>query len=199
MGSDPITPIKARLLEVIRTQAFKRGDFVLVSGRRSPYYIDGKLATLSAEGAYLTGRAVFEVIRDSGAEAVGGLTMGADPIATAVAIASFEEGSPIPAFFVRKEPKKHGTRKWIEGPLPDKPGVNVAIVDDVITTGGSVFQAIDAVEKAGCLVRMVVVLVDRLEGGGEVLRERGYDFTPLFTIEDLGVTRDEIASFERQA
>lgn len=199
LGKDLVSDTRARLLQVIKNEAFKRGDFVLASGRRSCYYIDGKMVTLSPEGAYLTGKAVFDEIRHSGAEAVGGLTMGADPIATAVAIASYQERSPIPAFFVRKEPKKHGTRKRIEGPLPTKPGVHVAIVDDVITTGDSVLEAIKVVEEMGCRVCKVVVLVDRLEGGGEVLRERGYDYAPLFTIEQLGVTLDDIRSFERQA
>ncbi|TAK31359.1 MAG: orotate phosphoribosyltransferase [Chloroflexota bacterium] len=187
-----VLDVTQRLFEVLRTKAFKRGVFQLTSGRTSSYYIDSKMATLSAEGAYLTGKAVYAAIRDSGAQAVGGLTMGADSIATAAAIESFEQGNPIPAFFVRKEPKKHGTRKWIEGPLPETPGLRVAIVDDVITTGGSVIQSIAAMEESGYTVCKVIVLVDRMEGGGDELLRRGYDYAPLFKITDFGVTLEEV-------
>lgn len=185
--------VKARLFELAKRDSFRRGQFKLTSGRTSSYYFDGKMITLSAEGAHLAGKAFFELIRPSGAEAVGGPTIGADPIATAVAIESFLQGQPIPAFLVRKEAKGHGTRKAIEGPLPKKERVKVAIVEDVITTGGSILQAIQEVERAGCKVVKVVILVDRMEGGAEEMRRRGYDFEALFTIADFGVTAEEIA------
>jgi orotate phosphoribosyltransferase len=184
---------RSRLLEIAKRDAFRRGQFVLSSGRTSTFYVDVRMVTLSAEGAYLVGKTVYEAIGDSGAEAVGGPTIGADPIATAVAIESYNQGAPIPAFLVRKEAKGHGTKKSIEGPLPKKEGVKVAIVEDTITTGGSIVHAIEEVEAAGCKVVKVVVIVDRLEGGADDLRARGYDVASVFTVEDFGVTREELA------
>jgi orotate phosphoribosyltransferase len=175
----------ARLLELITTQALKRGRFILSSGKESSYYLDGRVITLSAEGAYLTGRLIWKAIRDMQVDAVGGPTLGADPMATAIAIASYEEGHPIPAFIVRKEAKSHGTGKQVEGPLPEN--ACVAVVDDTITSGKSVLVAIEALEAMGCRVAVVVSLVDRLEGAAEALAERGYRYLPLFTIRDLGI------------
>ena len=174
-----------RLLQVLKTEAFQRGNFILASGRASTYYIDCRMATLHPEGSYLVGKVIFERIKDDAVDAVGGLTMGADPIATAVALVSYLEGKPIPAFIARKEPKTHGRGRWVEGPL--KPGSRVVIVDDVITTGESALKAISAVEQEGCTVLKVVALVDRLEGGREALTERGYTVESIFTIEDFGV------------
>lgn len=175
-----------RMKEImLETQAFRRGDFVLSSGRRSSYYIDGRLATLHPEGAYLTGRLIFERLRGQGIEAVGGLTLGADPIVTAIAIASYEAGEPIAAFIVRKEAKQHGTGRLIEGPLPL--GARVAVVEDTVTTGGSILKAVDAAEQAGCTVIKAVTLVDRCEGAAEVFAERGIPFESIFTIRDFGV------------
>jgi orotate phosphoribosyltransferase len=176
---------RARLLELVKTHALKRGHFVLASGRESTYYLDGRLVTLSAEGAYLIGRLVWDAIRDLQVQAVGGPTLGADPMATAVAIASYQSGHPIPAFIVRKEAKSHGTGKMVEGPLPEY--ARVAIVDDTITSGGSAITAIEALESMGCQVAAVVSLVDRLEGASEALAARGYRYLPLFTIRDLGI------------
>ncbi|MFA4836369.1 MAG: orotate phosphoribosyltransferase, partial [Dehalococcoidia bacterium] len=163
---------------------FKYGDFTLASGLKSPYYFDGRLTTLWPEGAYLVGKQVFDLIKDAGIDAIGGLTMGADPIVAAVALVSHMEGKPIPAFIVRKEAKGHGTRRLIEGHLPV--GGTVAIVDDVITTGGSVFKAIEAVEAQGCRVGKVVVLLDRNQGGADEVRRRGYKFASLLSADAEG-------------
>ncbi len=184
-----------RLLEIVKAHSFKRGNFILASGRRSCYYVDARLASLHPEGSYLIGRVLFERIKDDGADAVGGLTMGADPIATAVALTSFMQGKPIPAFIARKEQKDHGAKKLVEGPLP--PNARVVIVDDVITTGESSLKAAKAAELAGATVIKIVALLDRLEGGGEAITAAGYKFEPIFTIEDLGVTRQEIEEFEK--
>jgi orotate phosphoribosyltransferase len=181
---------RGRLLELIKTYALKRGHFVLSSGRESTYYLDGRLVTLSAEGAYLTGRLIWEAIRDLQVDAVGGPTLGADPMATAVAIASYMDGRPIPAFIVRKEAKGHGTGRLAEGPLPEH--ARVAVVDDTITSGASVLKAIDALEAQGCRITVVVALVDRLEGAGEAITERGYTYLPLFTIRDLGIESSRV-------
>lgn len=176
-----------RLLQLFDERAILRGDFVLASGIRRPCYFDGRLVTLWPEGAYLVGKIMAPLFREAGAEAVGGMTVGADPIASAVALISHLEGSPLPAFIVRAEVKKHGTHKRIEGPL--KPGSRVGIVDDVITSGGSVLRAIEAVEEEGCKVVKVVVLLDRKEGGSDELKRRGYDFASLLISDESGGVR----------
>ncbi|HEY48771.1 MAG TPA: orotate phosphoribosyltransferase [Dehalococcoidia bacterium] len=176
-----------RLLEVFKEHAVLRGDFTLTSGLKTSYYFDGRMVTLWPEGAYLIGKKILTIIMEAGAEAVGGMTMGADPIAAAVAVVSHLEGEPIPAFIVRSDVKGHGTQKRVEGPL--KAGSKVAIVDDVITTGGSVLRAIDAVEAEGCRVVKVVVVLDRQQGGTEEIRRRGYDFAALLTADAEGEVR----------
>ena len=173
-----------RLLELMLEKSLKRGDFVLSSGLRSSYYFDGRLTTLWPEGAYLVGKRVFQLAREAGAEAIGGPTLGADPIVAAAALVSWLEGKPLPAFIVRREPKKHGMQRYIEGHLP--PGGQVAIVDDVVTTGGAILRAIEAVEGEGCRVMRVIALLDRQQGGSDELRRRGYDFTPLFLADPTG-------------
>ena len=162
-----------------------RGHFILASGKESTFYLDGRLITLSPEGAYLTGKLIFELIKDRDIQAVGGLTMGADPVATAVAVISHLQQHPIPAFLVRKEAKAHGKQKQVEGPLPA--GARVAIVEDTVTTGESAMKAIAAVEALGCTVGIVTALVDRMEGARELLEGKGYTYAPLFTIRDLGI------------
>lgn len=173
--------------------ALKYGDFTLSSGKKSSYYFDGRLLSLDPEGAHLIAQALLPLLHQAGAQAVGGLTLGADPIVAAVALAShifrLKDGGlrPIPGFIVRKEAKGHGTRQGIEGPLA--PGSKVAIVDDVCTTGGSLFQAIGAAEAAGCTVVKVLAVLDRVEGGSQELRRRGYDFTALLAATPAGQIR----------
>ena len=164
--------------------ALKYGDFTLSSGRTSSYYFDGRLLSLDPEGAGLIGQALLPLVRQAGAQAVGGPTLAADPIVTAVALASREDGNGIPAFIVRKETKEHGTGQLVEGPLVA--GSRVAIVDDTCTTGGSLLHAIAAAESLGCDVVKVIALLDRREGGGEELRRRGYDFTALMAATPEG-------------
>ncbi|MHB9130943.1 MAG: orotate phosphoribosyltransferase [Armatimonadota bacterium] len=176
---------RARLLELLKTVALSRGHFILSSGKESTYYLDGRLVTLSAEGAYLIGKIMFRHLRDTDVQAVGGMSVGADPISTAVSLVSYLGGHPIPAFLVRKEAKTHGKQKQVEGPIP--PNARVAIVEDTVTTGESSLKAIEAVEAIGCKVVTVLALVDRLEGGRELLESKGYHFNPLFTVRDLGV------------
>lgn len=160
--------------------AFLTGEFTLTSGRKSNYYIDGKRITLSPEGAYLVGKAIFDELVKTGVDAVGGVATGAYPMVTSVALVSQLEGKAIPAFIVREVAKEHGTMRQIEGHL--KEGSRVAIVDDVLTTGGSVLKAIEAVEEAKCRVVKVMVLVDRREGGSDRLKQEGYDFTALLSV-----------------
>ncbi|MCK5654566.1 MAG: orotate phosphoribosyltransferase [Dehalococcoidia bacterium] len=176
---------RKRFLELVKELALLRGDFTLASGAQSSYFFDLKMVTLSPEGAYLTGKLVFEILRESGVDAVGGLTLGSDPIVTAVAIVSHLEGKPIPALIVRGELKEHGTQKAIEGNLPTK-GSKVAIVEDVITKGGATLKAIEAVEAAGCRVVKVVALLDRHQGGSDELKRRGYNFTAILHADAEG-------------
>jgi len=174
---------RARLLSVMREKAVTFGDFTLASGRRSTWYLDVRLVTLDPEGAWLTARGILDLLAMEGisAEAIGGLTLGADPIAGAVAAVSHAEGRPMAGFIVRKAAKGHGTARRIEGGL--RAGRDVIVVDDVITTAGSTLQAIRAVEEAGCRVVAVICLVDRQEGGAEALE--GYRFYSLFTAAEL--------------
>ena len=173
-----MSEIVDRLLALaLERGAIKYGDFTLTSGKKSSYYFDGRLLSLDPEGAHLISQALLPLLEQVGAKAVGGTTLGADPMVAAVALASQLGGGSIPAFIVRKESKSHGTKQNIEGLLI--PGTNVAIVDDVCTTGGSLFHAIEAAEEAGCTVVKVVSVLDRNEGGSEKMRSRGYNFSTL--------------------
>jgi orotate phosphoribosyltransferase len=176
-----------RLLDLLKQKAYTRGTVILTSGKESDFYIDCRPVTLHPEGAYLVGKLLFERLRGSreAVRGVGGMTMGADPIATAVSLISFLEGSPVPAFIIRKEPKKHGRGLWIEGinNLPE--GTAVAIVEDVVTTGGSTIKAIERAKEEGLKVVQVLALVDREEGGKENLKKLGYDLETLFTRADF--------------
>jgi len=164
--------------------AFLYGDFTLSSGLKSDHYYDGKKVTLSPEGAYWVGKAIFDELADIDIDAIGGLAIGAVPIVSAVSLVSHLEGKPIPAFIVREEAKEHGTKKKIEGHL--KEGSRVAIVDDVITRGGSVRKAIEAAEGMNCKVVKVIVIVDRHEGGSDQLKNEGYDFTAIIHLWPSG-------------
>lgn len=173
----------ARKIETVAREvgALLEGEFTLTSGKKSRYYFDGKRLTLSPEGSYWTGKAIFDELSKLGVEAIGGIATGAYPIVTAVTLVSHLEKKPIPAFIVREAPKEHGTKRQVEGHL--KEGSRVAVVDDVITTGGSVLKAIETAEAANCRVVKVMALVDRHEGGSDLLREKGYDFMAILHIQ----------------
>ena len=160
--------------------AFLTGEFTLTSGKKSNYYIDGKRMTLLPEGAYQIGRVMLDELAGSGVDAVGGVATGAYPMVTAVAVLSYQDASPMPIFIVREVTKGHGTNRRIEGHL--KKGSRVAILEDVLTTGGSVLKAVKAVEEAGCRVVKIIAIVDRDEGGSEMLKQAGYDFTALLKV-----------------
>jgi len=162
-----------RLIALLATRSTTRGQFTLASGKTSTVYIDARLTTMSPEGLSLIGPLALAALRKTGwqVDAVGGLTLGADPISYAISYASAASGSGLRAFTVRKEAKTHGTGKVIEGPFI--PGDRVAVIEDVITTGGSALRAIDAVQKAGGIVSGVLALVDREEGGREAIEASG--------------------------
>lgn len=171
------------LTDLLAKRAYREGDFILSSGVHSGFYLDAKQVTYHPSGIRSVGEAVLAKIRPFGAEAVGGLTMGADAIVTSTVWASEEAGFPIPGFVVRKEPKGHGLQKWIEGVSPA--GKRVAIVDDVITSGNSVLRAVERCQDEGALVVVVIGLVDRQEGGGEAIERTGVPFRSICTIDDV--------------
>ena len=175
------------LRRVLLERSIERGEFVLASGRRSSYYIDCRRSTMSAEGMVLIGRLGWAAIQHAGWKpvAVGGLTMGADPVAYAIAAASFGSEHPVDAFSVRKQLKEHGTGRKIEGNF--RPGNAVVVVEDVITTGDSARQAIRAVEGEGGTVLGVVAVVDRQEGGRQTLEADGRRVVALTTASELGL------------
>ncbi len=178
---------RGRLIALLQRDALRTGTFTLASGRTSHYYVDGRKVTLSAEGATVIGAGVLDQLADlPQVHAVGGLTMGADPIVGAtLAVAGAGKRPGLRGFLVRKEAKGHGTGQLVEGPL--EPGMVVAIVDDVATTGGSSIKAVEAAEAFGCTVARVVVVLDRLEGAAFAFAARGVDYRALTTIRDLGV------------
>lgn len=173
---------RERLLAILKEKSYEKREVTLASGRKSNFYIDCKQTTLDAEGAYLLGRLMYEKIEAMGEtiDGVGGLTLGADPIATALSIASFEANNPIPAFIIRKEPKGHGTGQWLEGRKNLKSGARVVIVEDVVTTGGSSLKAAKRAEEEGMTIVKILALVDRCEGGREIIEEAGYELDSLF-------------------
>lgn len=174
---------REKLLKAIREKAYREGDFTLASGKKSDYYIDMKEITLTAEGSLLIGRLIFDMIKNWGVTAVGGMELGSVPISTAVCLISAQEGAPLNNFIARKETKGHGTGKRIEGAIG--PGVKVAVVEDVVSTGGSSIKAIDAVVESGAQVLGLITIVDREMGGREAFEKRGIDFEPLFTISEI--------------
>ena len=178
---------RARLLDLLRTLSFERRKVILASGKESDFYVDCKRTTLTAEGHVLVGRLLLEKARRIRplVRGVGGLTLGADPIASAIALTSFLAGEPLDSFIVRKEPKGHGTGQWIEGRKTIPDGSRVIVIEDVVTTGGSALKAIERcrtekLEPVACLA-----LVDRLEGGREAIEAQGVPLDALFTRRDF--------------
>jgi orotate phosphoribosyltransferase len=172
------------LLKLVMEKAVRKGDHTLSSGKKSNYYIDGKQVTLDPKGLLLLGKVILSMIHGAQADAVGGPTLGADPMAAAVSLLSSQTGRPLRAFIVRKEEKKHGTQKRIEGPELQK-GDRVVVVEDVITSGKTVLEAIQEIEKLNCRVVKVICLVDREEGADEILSP--YNYSPIFTKTELGL------------
>ena len=175
---------RAALQALIREKALKFGDFTLASGRKAKYYLDGKQITLDSAGARLVGEGLLDLLGSPLPTAVGGMSIGADPITGAVITIAGLRGLPLLGFMVRKEPKGHGLLRYLEGPV--QPGQQAVIVEDVVTTGGSSLLAIDRAEEFGLKITGVLAIIDRLEGGAEAFASRGYKFASLFTIRDFG-------------
>ncbi|OWK36169.1 orotate phosphoribosyltransferase [Fimbriiglobus ruber] len=179
MTPDP----RARLRELFLQRAVLFGDFTLASGKKSKYYINSKRVLFHAEAITLLGELLYDATKDLPVKAIGGLEVGAIPMAAAALVAYHRAGRPLEGFFVRKQAKGHGSKELVEGQVAA--GDTVVVIDDVLTTGGSVVQAIDAVTAVGAKVARVVCICDRLQGAGKALA--AYDYRPLFTIRDFGI------------
>jgi orotate phosphoribosyltransferase len=181
-----INEMKERLGEIIIARSFKYSDnppFTLASGKKSNYYFNCKPTTLDPEGMNLIGELLFNMLKDSEITAAGGLTLGADPIANALSVISYQKGKPIKSFIVRKDAKDHGMKSSIEGNIT--PGEKVVIIDDVITTGGSTIIAIEQAREAGLIVNMVITLIDREEGGKENILRHVNDIKSILTRTEI--------------
>jgi orotate phosphoribosyltransferase len=178
---------RKRLLQLIKEKSYEEREVVLSSGEKSSFYFDSKQTTLNPEGAYITGKLFYQKIKNAPlfVEAVGGMTLGADPIVTSIAIVSFLEKNPLPAFIIRKEPKKHGTGRWIEGKSSIPLKAKVAIIEDVVTTGATTLNAILRAEEEGLQVVQVLALIDREEGGSEHISKKGYRLESIFSRSDF--------------
>lgn len=178
-----LTALRQQLLDLFCKLAYQSGDFVLSSGQRSSYYINGKQVTLHPQGALAIGRILLSMLPID-TQAVAGLTLGADPIVSAVSVVSAYENRPIPALIIRKEAKGHGTKAYIEGPnLPE--GAKVVVLEDVVTTGQSAMKAVERLRGAGYSVDQVISLVDREQGGAEFYQSVGLKFQAVFSIQEI--------------
>lgn len=186
MENKKIEELKISLMALLKKEALKKGKFVLSSGKESNYYLDGRIITMTPEGAYLVGNIILELIKGRNIDAVGGPTLGADPIVGAVAALSHINKVAIKTFIVRKAAKEHGTQRQVEGPEL-KPKSKVIIVDDVATTGKALVEAKEALDKIGIIVSGAIVIVDRKEGAQENLAKAGVKLEAIFKIDELGV------------
>jgi len=181
-----MTETKARLIELLTERSFERRKVTLASGKESDFFVDCKQTILTAEGHALTGQLMYDALSELGdVDAVGGVELGGCPLASAVSLVSFQKGSPLPALYVRKERKDHGTTKLIEGDKSLRPGLRVALLEDVVTTGGSSLKALALLKAAGCEVAGIVALVDRLEGGREAIEAAGVRLITIATRRDF--------------
>jgi orotate phosphoribosyltransferase len=177
---------KNALISLVREKALRFGDFTLASGKKAKYYLDGKQVTLDPFGAKLVAEGILDLLAaEEMPQAIGGMSIGADPITSSVVVMSAVRGTPLVGFMVRKQAKGHGTNQYIEGPV--QPGWSAAIVEDVVTTGGSSLEAIERVEAFGMKVQRIIAIIDRMEGGAEEFARRDYKFSSLLTIRDFGL------------
>ena len=174
------------LLKTLKALSYEEGEFILKSGKKSTFYIDARETALNPEGMHLTGAIMYEMVRElPGIGAVGGVSVGADPLVCAVVLNAYARKDDLAGFFIRKEPKGHGRNLWIEGAKNLKKAMNVVILEDVVTTGGSSLKAIEVTEKEGYKVVGVIALLDRLDGGKEAIESKGYLFKSIFDLNDL--------------
>lgn len=176
---------RQQLIRLFHERALKFGDFTLASGKKSSYYLDGKQISLHSAGLRLVSFGLLGLLKDVEYAAIGGMSIGADPIVGGVLTAAGEIDQKLDGFLVRKEAKGHGTNRYVEGPV--QPGDKVVVIDDVVTTGGSALLAVDRIVEFGCQVVCVVGIVDRKEGGAANFAARGLPFRALLSIEDFGI------------
>ncbi|MFH1397630.1 MAG: orotate phosphoribosyltransferase [Candidatus Omnitrophota bacterium] len=184
MDNVELKELKHKLLVILKQEAFKKGNFILSSGKTSSYYLDGRIITLTPEGAYLVASIILNLVKDKGIQAIGGPTLGADPIVGAIGALSHIQRMPLTTFIVRKSAKEHGMQRQIEGPVLKK-GCKVIIVDDVATTGKSIVEAKIALDKIGVITEEAIVIVDRGEGAALNLAKAGLRLNSIFRIEEL--------------
>lgn len=186
------SPLRAKLKEQLQKLSYKEREIVLASGQKSSYYFDCKQTSLHAEGPALIGELFYAALQElnllSQIVGIGGMTLGADPLVTAVSFTASQYQTPLHAFIIRKEPKKHGTSQWIEGAENFKPGDRVVILEDVVSTGGSSLKACDRAEEFGLQIDAVLTIIDRELGGKEAILQRGYQFFSLFTKSDFSIS-----------
>ena len=188
VGGTPTPPEaspRERLVDLLRRRSFEKKRVTLASGRESDFFIDCKQAVLGAEGHALVGEAMLDALAGTGCAAVAGVELGGCPLASAVALTSWQRGAPLDALYVRKDAKEHGSRREIEGNDRLPSGARVALLEDVVTTGGSTLRAAAKLQAAGYEVSAVVALVDRLEGGREAIEAAGLPLRALFTRDDF--------------
>lgn len=177
---------RKRLLKILKDLSYEEGEFILTSGKKSNFYIDCKETTLNPDGMYLVGTLMYQLVLEvPGIQAVGGVSVGGDPLVCSTVLISRAIGEPLPGFFIRKEPKGHGTNLWLEGGKNLQKGMKVVILEDVVTTGGSSLKAIETTEREGFEVVGVIALLDRLDGGKEAIESKGYLFKTIFDLTDL--------------
>ena len=181
---DRVDDLKERLYRLMKEKAYHEGEIKLASGKMSHYYIDARAVTLSSEGAYLVGSIIFDLVKDLNIAAVGGPTLGADPMVGALAAISFQNKKPFDTFLIRKTAKTHGRMLQVEGPFL-KEGSEIVLLDDVATTGGSLIDSIGILKKMGVLVKKAIVIVDRGEGAGENLSKVGCRLISIFKASDF--------------
>lgn len=180
---EDLSNLRQQLLDLFCSLAYQEGNFTLSSGQPSTYYINGKQVTLHPQGALAIGQLILSMLPPA-SQAVAGLTLGADPIVTAVSVVSAYEKRPIPALIIRKEAKGHGTRAYIEGPTLTE-GAEVVVLEDVVTTGQSALKAVERLRQAGYRVNQIIALVDRQQGGAELYQQEGLQFEALFSIQEI--------------
>ncbi|GHV52368.1 orotate phosphoribosyltransferase [Deltaproteobacteria bacterium] len=185
MPEPSVARMKAQLAKILVERSYMEGDFILSSGKRSDYYFDCRQTSLHPEGAWLIGSLFNELLKDFAVSAVGGMTMGADPLVSSTSVISHIMGRPLAGLIVRKAPKDHGTGRYIEGLANVKAGDRVAMLEDVVSTGDSVLQAAKRVVDAGLSVAAICCVLDRGEGGREILQQSGYSLTAIFTRPEL--------------
>ena len=190
LNFESIQSSRAKLLDLIAGNAYRHGEFTLSSGKKSNHYVNCKPVTLSGQGLLLVSQLMLEKV-DSKALAVAGITLGGDPLVSSLALMATQAGRPMDALIVRKEPKGYGTAAWLEGPLPPV-GSLVTVLEDVVTTGGSALKAVKQLQAAGYVIKQIIAIVDRQEGGAVEIQKAGLDLVSLFLIDEISKRFDQL-------